>query len=195
MATKHWRYDSAVDYIDGIMSEADRDSFEAHLVSGCGTCWNRLDDARGTLDDLKLAGEHKPPQRVADLAVALFSAAGDEGEGKIQVAALVEAVESTAVYRGQIEDREFVFTAGEMAIRLRVEAAENGERTLRGQVFIPGEETLSGTLRLLSSPGNATFDKIADDGTFALGSLAAGLYDLRVLSAKRTIDVRQIDLS
>ena len=131
MVKKHWKYDQAVEYLDNVMPESQRDEFEAHLASGCAMCWGRLDRVRGTIEDLASAQEVNVPSRTVAAAVGLFAEQKVEISKTALVATLVELETPADVFRGDVNEQEYVYTADEMVVRIRVEQENDRTRVLR----------------------------------------------------------------
>lgn len=194
-------FESLIDFTDNRLAPEAASSVQAHVGTGCETCWTTISWFSGftaaASTDLV-----EPPVWLTRKAVGLFAQRQKEGiVSKLSrlVATLVFdslAAPSTPDFvparSGAIGGRQLLFSAPPFDIDLLVSAGD-APRTLAvsGQVLAAGSAefaSVSGLAVEFTCEGEAVATAVTSDfGEFAVDSIPPGRYDLRVSDRDREI--------
>ncbi len=220
----HPSFDTLLEYLEGALSEDERQAVDAHLAGLCPRCSRELARLRKILEAAGSDDSATPPPEVLQRAVAAYRDRRDAGSHRspgshrLPVRILAELLFDSrlnladAPVRGARPSRQVLYSAGDVDIDLqitpehtsvsersseeRIPRSENMLSSLVGQV-LENEQNTDTAQAFISLEGGQGWLQSAetdDHGQFAFRQVPPGTYDLVFNFERREVAIEGLEL-
>jgi anti-sigma factor RsiW len=198
---EHPDFDTLVQYAGGLLPEAARAEFEAHLAQPCAACTRKLAELRAVLATAAADRTVPPPAAVLQQAVAAFDRR-PAPQPLLRVLATLafdsRSQLSLAAVRGTSAKRQMLFTTQQVDIDLQI-SPEKGEHRLVGQILGAEAESAGETAAAfvsLNDPSGEALQGTETDahGQFSFPQVPVGVYDLVFDLAGQEIAITRLEI-
>jgi anti-sigma factor RsiW len=196
---EHPDFDTLVQYAGGLLPEAARAEFEAHLAQPCAACTRKLAELRAVLATAAADRTLPPPAAVLQQAVAAFDRR-PAPQPLLRVLATLafdsRSQLSLAAVRGTPARRQMLFTTQQVDIDLQI-SPERDQHRLVGQIL--GSESAGETAAAfvsLNNPSGEALQGTETDahGQFSFPQVPVGVYDLVFDLAGQEIAITSLEI-